>query len=465
MRCSIFIRIINFYKYKWFAKKQQPDLSTAVKIIPYQQHQLSLNAININASNVLKRLNKYGFDAYLVGGCIRDILLGTTAPKDFDIATNAKPEQIKSCFRNCRIIGRRFRLAHITFGREIIEVATFRGEHTDDKSHFSKKSESGMILRDNVYGTIEQDARRRDFTINALYYNGKDATIKDYCGGLEDLKKGIIRLIGDPETRYREDPVRMIRAIRFAAKLNMTIEAKTAEPIVRLRQLLQSIPSARLYDESLKLLQTGDGYKTYQLLREYQLFDILFPALKDRFTQEKETPLELMITTVLKNTDDRIKNDKRVNPAFLFAAILWYPLVEHTDILMQESGLSYHDAFALAIHDILSAQVHILAMPKRITSVIKDIWYLQQRLPRRTQKQVNIMLQHPKFRAGFDLLELRANIEKEKLQPLFNWWQEYLHAQPVVQQQMLKEQSQHTKRPRHFHSRGNKRKNQTPNEQ
>ena len=244
--------------------------------ISRNEHNISRKNISENALKVLYRLNKQGYEAYLVGGCIRDLLLGKK-PKDFDIATNATPEQIQKVFRNCRLIGRRFRLAHIMFGKEIIEVATFRGDHDgqSEQTNISKRSQSGMLLRDNVYGTIEQDAIRRDFTMNALYYNVKDFTIRDYCGGLNDLKNGIIRLIGDPQTRYREDPVRMLRTIRFAAKLNMKIDQATADPIKTLAPLLKNIPSARLFDESLKLLQSGHGYNTYILLKQYQLLSLI----------------------------------------------------------------------------------------------------------------------------------------------------------------------------------------------
>lgn len=244
-------------------------------------------------------------------------------PKDFDIATNATPEQIQKTFRNCRLVGRRFRLAHIMFGKEIIEVATFRGDHgaQNEQTNVSKRSQSGMLLRDNVYGTIEQDAIRRDFTMNALYYSIKDFTIRDYCGGLNDLKNGIIRLIGDPQTRYREDPVRMLRTIRFAAKLNMKIDKATLEPIESLAPLLKNIPSARLFDESLKLLQSGNGFKTYGLLKAHHLFEQLFPVIERFSTQNQNSYLDKIVEQVLKNTDYRIANNQRVNPAFLIALV------------------------------------------------------------------------------------------------------------------------------------------------
>lgn len=361
-----------------------------------------------------------------MGGCIRDLLLGNT-PKDFDITTNATPEQVQKVFRNCRLVGRRFRLAHIMFGREIIEVATFRGEHDtqEEQTNISKRSQAGMLLRDNVYGTIEQDAIRRDFTMNAIYYSTKDFTLRDYCGGLQDLNSGIIRLIGDPETRYREDPVRMLRAIRFAAKLNMKIEPITAEPIKRLAPLLKNIPSARLFDESLKLLQTGHGYAAYILLREYHLFEQLFPNIGQLLTQSHNSHLEKIIEQVLKNTDYRIANDQRVNPAFLFAAFFWYPILEQTQIICIESSLQFYDSFSMAINDVLNEQCKTLAIPKRLTTMMSDIWRLQLRMKKREGKRAFMILEHPKFRAAYDLLEMRASIEKSELLELAKWWDEF----------------------------------------
>lgn len=295
-----------------------------------------------------------------------------------------------------------------------------------------------MLLRDNIFGTIEEDAQRRDFSINSLYYSIADFTVRDYTNGLNDLRQGLIRLIGEPETRYREDPVRMLRAVRFAAKLGMRISPETAEPIPRLASLLHDIPPARLFEESLKLLQAGYGYPTYQLLCEYQLFQPLFPLISRYFTANGESTMERMIVQVLKNTDQRIQNDMRVNPAFLFSAMLWYPLVEHAQKLTQESGLAYFEAFALAMNDVLDEQCRSLAIPKRITSLIRDIWQLQLRLSRRQGKRAFKLMEHPKFRASYDLLCLRAEIENhQELQRLAQWWGEFQVAAPPRQQVML----------------------------
>ncbi|WP_407274690.1 polynucleotide adenylyltransferase PcnB [Dickeya ananatis] len=440
----MFTRVANFCR-KVLNRENEPvsvdNPPQAMTVIPRDQHAISRSDISENALKVLYRLSKAGYEAYLVGGGVRDLLLGKK-PKDFDITTNATPEQVRKLFRNCRLVGRRFRLAHVMFGPEVIEVATFRGHHElhqeQETKNAAQQGHNGMLLRDNIFGTIEEDAQRRDFTINSLYYSIADFTVRDYTNGLNDLRQGLIRLIGDPETRYREDPVRMLRAVRFAAKLGMRISAETAEPIPRLASLLHDIPPARLFEESLKLLQAGHGYPTYQLLCEYQLFQPLFPLISRYFTANGESTMERMIVQVLKNTDQRIQNDMRVNPAFLFSAMLWYPLVEHAQKLTQESGLAYFEAFALAMNDVLDEQCRSLAIPKRITSLVRDIWQLQLRLSRRQGKRAFKLMEHPKFRAAYDLLCLRAEIENhQELQRLAQWWGEFQVAAPPRQQVML----------------------------
>ncbi len=408
-------------------------------VIPREQHTISRKDISENALKVLYRLNKAGYEAYLVGGGVRDLLLGKK-PKDFDVTTNATPDQVRKLFRNCRLVGRRFRLAHVMFGPEIIEVATFRGHHEDQPADrtTSQRGQNGMLLRDNIFGSIEEDAQRRDFTINSLYYSVADFTVRDYVEGMQDLEEGVIRLIGNPETRYREDPVRMLRAVRFAAKLHMRISPETAEPIARLATLINDVPPARLFEESLKLLQAGNGLDTYQLLREYSLFQPLFPTITRYFTEKGDSSMERIINLVLKNTDTRIQNDMRVNPAFLFAAMLWYPQLETAQKIAQESGLTYHDAFALAMNDVLDEACRTLAIPKRITTLVRDIWQLQLRMSRRQGKRAWKLMEHPKFRAAYDLLALRAEVEgNHELQKLVQWWGEFQVAAPPAQKGML----------------------------
>jgi poly(A) polymerase len=441
-RCTIFTRVANFCR-KVLSREEsmvaeaieQPQMT----VIPREQHAISRKDISENALKVLYRLNKAGYDAYLVGGGVRDLLLGKK-PKDFDVTTSATPDQVRKLFRNCRLVGRRFRLAHVMFGPEIIEVATFRGHHEDTEADraTSQRGQNGMLLRDNIFGSIEEDAQRRDFTINSLYYSVADFTVRDYVGGMRDLEDGVIRLIGNPETRYREDPVRMLRAVRFAAKLGMSISAETAEPIPRLATLINDVPPARLFEEALKLLQAGYGFDTYMLLREYNLFQPLFPTLCRYFTENGDSSMERIIAQVLKNTDTRIHNDMRVNPAFLFAAMFWYPLLETAQRITQESGLAYYDAFALAMNDVLDEACRTLAIPKRITSLVRDIWQLQLRMSRRQGKRAWKLMEHPKFRAAYDLLALRAEIERNvELQRLVKWWGEFQVSAPPDQKEML----------------------------
>lgn len=443
-RCAIFTRVANFCRKVLSREESEAEQAVArphMTIIPREQHAISRKDISENALKVLYRLNKAGYEAYLVGGGVRDLLLGKK-PKDFDVTTNATPDQVRKLFRNCRLVGRRFRLAHVMFGPEIIEVATFRGHHEGSESDrtTSQRGQNGMLLRDNIFGSIEEDAQRRDFTINSLYYSVADFTVRDYVGGMQDLQEGVIRLIGNPETRYREDPVRMLRAVRFAAKLNMRISPETAEPIPRLATLLNDIPPARLFEESLKLLQAGNGFETYQQLREYNLFQPLFPTITRYFTENGDSAMERIIAQVLKNTDNRIRNEMRVNPAFLFAAMFWYPLLEMAQKIAQESGLAYYDAFALAMNDVLDEACRSLAIPKRLTTLTRDIWQLQLRMSRRQGKRAWKLMEHPKFRAAFDLLELRAQVENNtELQRLAQWWAEFQASAPPEQKGMLNE--------------------------
>lgn len=415
-------------------KNIYPELS--LNIITRQEHNVSRKKISDNALKVLYRLHGAGFDAYLVGGGVRDSLLGQQ-PKDFDIATNATPEQIRQLFKNCRLIGRRFRLAHIMFGRDIIEVATFRGHHQEPSKNVSQQSKEGMLLRDNVYGTIDEDAERRDFTINAMYYSIADYSIHDYAGGIEDLEDKLVRLIGDPETRYREDPVRMLRAIRFAVKLDFDIEEDTAAPIEDMAVLLRDIPPARLYEESLKMLQSGHGLETYHLMREYNLFQQLFPTIAEFFTEGYDSPTEQMLDLVLDSTDQRIEEGKRINPAFMFAAMLWYPLQAKAEQLMEKRNLAHYDAIMEASNMILDDQVRSIAIPRRHTATIREIWQLQLRMPRRNGKRAFRLMELNKFRAGFDFLEMRGEIEQGETQQLAKWWDTFQGAGRNMRQAMV----------------------------
>ncbi len=415
-------------------------------IFSRDQHPVSRKLLSPNALKVLYRLNKGGFDAYLVGGGVRDILLGFK-PKDFDIATNATPDEIKELFRNCRLIGRRFRLAHIVFGREIIEVATFRGHHDSaseqDKSckKTSKQSEDGMLLRDNIYGSIDEDAERRDFSINALYYSAKDFKVYDFANGVQDVNDKVIRLIGDPETRYREDPVRMLRAIRFATKLDMQISDDTKAPIKELSSLMANIPAARLFEEFLKMFIAGKAVANFEQLRSYNLFGYFFPAVDQALNNEQDEQRFLLdfIMLAMENTDKRINNDQRVTPAFLFAAMLWYPLQKHIQQIKVTTQLTPQDLFFAALNEIMPEQQRSIAIPKRFQAVIKDIWILQDKLGRREGKRAFKTLEHPKFRAGYDFLLLRAQIEATpELDELAHWWTDFQEVSNEARIQMIK---------------------------
>ena len=422
-------------------KTVAPTVELSATIIPRAQHPISRDDVSENALKVLYRLHNAGYQAYLVGGCVRDILLGKH-PKDFDVTTNATPEQIKGLFRNCRLIGRRFRLAHIVYGREIIEVATFRGHHQDSEeeneqeSNLSKQSDHGQLLRDNVFGTIEEDAQRRDFTINAMYYNIADFSISDFAGGMAAIKAKEIALIGDPAVRYREDPVRMLRAVRFAVKLNMRISDKSAKPILELAPLLANIPAARLFEEILKLLLSGQGLDTFRMLCKYHLFEPLFPQLAPLLNDQNSREVRL-VEQVLMNTDNRINTGQRVTPAFIFAAFLWYPLEERCQQLMVEGGLTHFDAFNLAMNDVLQKQIQRIMIPKRFSIPIREIWQLQTRMSKRFGRRAYQMLEHPKFRAAYDFLLVRGDVEGGAILELAEWWTEFQTEDENLRKTML----------------------------
>lgn len=433
----IITRVFDTVK-RVFGKSDSSEATVEGVVIPRAEHGISREDISDNALKVLYRLNSAGFEAYLVGGCVRDLMLGLL-PKDFDVVTNATPEQIKGLFRNCRLIGRRFRLAHIVFGREIIEVATFRGHHdpaAQDASTRGKASEDGQLLRDNVFGTIAEDAERRDFTFNAMYYSVADFSVTDFANGRKAIAQKQVELIGDPEVRYREDPVRMLRAIRFAVKLNMKIAEPTAAPLKPLAHLLGNIPPARLFEETLKLFLSGQGKDTFVALHDYGLLEPLFPQLAPLLNDPRSKEMQFALT-VLANTDERVNSNMRVTPAFLYAALLWYPLEEHAQKLQAEAGLSQHDAFNIAAGDILHRQTQRIMIPKRFSTVIRDIWMLQHRLPRRFGRRAFQLLSHPKFRAAYDFLQVRGETEGGDLLELTDWWTQFQHGEPGLQKKML----------------------------
>ena len=378
------------------------------------------SGISVNANKVISRLQENGFQAYLVGGCIRDLLLCKT-PKDFDIATNAQPEEVCELFRNSLIIGKRFRIVHVRFGREIIEVTTFRGPHADeyDENH----SDSGMTLNDNVYGTFEEDVFRRDFTMNAIYYEPQGKKIIDLANGAADIESQIIRTIGDPTGRLREDPVRMLRATRFQAKLEFRLEPDLENSIRSLGHLLQDVPPARLFEEVLKLFLSGYGTAAFESMMKNDVYGWLFPDSK-RSMESNAT--EELLRLALTSTDQRIAKKKPVTPAFINAAVLWYPLIEEKERLEQEGKFTYAAAHEAA-NNVISKQQLFTSIPKRFSGPVRDIWFLQSRLPSRHGQKPDRTMEHKRFRAAYDFLLLREQAG-EKTEQLGEWWTEYQKA-------------------------------------
>jgi poly(A) polymerase len=429
-------------------------------IIPRSEHTISRAAISPNALKVLYRLKEAGYQGFLVGGAVRDLLLGIR-PKDFDVATNALPEEVRHLFRNCRLIGRRFRLAHVHFGQEIIEVATFRAtaaperedaeveevedddaeegtgipldEHGDingnvgtpdylppSDSEHRAFDQTGRILRDNIYGTIEEDVWRRDFACNGLYYSIEDFSIWDFVRGVRDVQERRLTMIGDPETRYREDPVRMLRAVRFAAKLNFSFEEKTEKPIKALAYLLDGVPPARLFDEVLKLFLSGYGARSFELLQQYGLFQHLFPQSATAFELPPYAYAREMLELGLKNTDERIAADKPVTPTFLFAVLLWGALLR--ELNERQAGASPDMTVLMQACDaVLRTQQSRVAIPRRFGMPMRELLMLQPRFVRRSGLNALSLLQHPRFRAAFDFLLLRAAVGVADPE-LAKWW-------------------------------------------
>lgn len=414
-------------------KTSSADFKGDLRIVPRDQHAISRKHISPAALRIIKQLQESGFEAYLVGGGVRDLLLGGQ-PKDFDVATSATPEEVRRIFRGARIIGRRFQIVHVRIGREVIEVTTFRG--ADDNSAKVTRSEDGMLLRDNVYGDVVSDALRRDFTVNALYYTLQDFSVHDYTSGMADLQKRILRIIGDPETRYKEDPVRMLRAIRFAAKLGFTIEPKTAKPIRELAKLLNNISEARLFEEVLKLFLGGSATATFTLLRDYGLLGQLFPGTEAALVAATDELGLRLIEQTMVNTDKRLRADKTVTPAFIYAALLWPAVEQERKALEQKMPPSA--AYAQAAQQVISQQLARTSIPKRFSIPMREIWDLQFRLNQRAGMRALRLLDHPRFRAAYDFLLMREEAG-EKLDGLGSWWTHFQTADDDQREQMIKD--------------------------
>ncbi len=396
----------SFLKRKNSLKNSGTENPNEPRIIARPEHNVSRENISRSALKVLYRLNKAGFQAFLVGGCVRDALLGLN-PKDFDVATDAHPDEVRALFSNCRLIGRRFRLAHVRFGREIIEVATFRAaaDHVDDDE---LQDDEGRILRDNVYGSIDSDIWRRDLTCNALYYNIADFSIWDYAGGVEDIRNKQVVFIGDPARRLREDPVRMLRAVRFAAKLGFEIENDASKAIHDLAGLLTSVPAARLFDEFVKLFQGGHAVRTFELLWEYRLFDELFPETSAELNDDERFGEFLRLA--LTNTDRRVQDDKPVTPMFLLGVLFWAPVRRAAAVLQQREEMSEAQALSLAAYELTGMHQSRISIPKRFSLPMRDMIALQPRFEKTRGKRAMNLLEHRRFRAAYDFFMLRSEV-------------------------------------------------------
>ena len=415
-------------------------------------HSLSPEMIHRDARNVVNVLQQAGFEAYVVGGCVRDLLLGLN-PKDFDVATSAKPHEVKSLFRRSRIIGRRFQIVHVQFSREIIEVTTFRSnESQSTNKNQRQQTDSGMLTRDNVFGSIEEDASRRDLTVNALYYDPSDNSIHDFTNGLDDIDDKVIRIIGDPSTRFREDPVRLLRVARFAAKLNFNIEPNTAKPMMHRAGDLQQVSPPRLFHETLKLFMSGNGLATFELLLKYKLFEHIVPQLNPMLNDRQGSALKL-VRQALTNTDKRIRSSQRVTPAFIYAALLW-PVVDKLAKNYEKNGNSPPYALSKATGDIIAIQVPVTAIPKRFTIPMREIWDLQLHLKRRGGNRAKRLTEHSRFRAAYDFILLREQAG-EDLDGLGDWWTQYQDANEDQRHSMAEEVLSKDKRPKRRRRRRN----------
>ncbi|HEY2337490.1 MAG TPA: polynucleotide adenylyltransferase PcnB [Burkholderiales bacterium] len=395
--------------------------------VPRERHGLARESLSPAAAKACTVLREAGFQAYVVGGAVRDLLLGIE-PKDFDIATDARPEQVKPLFRRAIIIGRRFRLVHVMLGADTVEVSTFRAADPDT----SEKDEHGRVLRDNVFGTQEEDARRRDFTVNALYYDPATEEVVDFHGGLADLKKRVMRVIGDPATRYREDPVRMLRAVRLAAKLGLTLDAATREPIREMAELMERVPPARLFDEMLKLLLSGHASACLRQLRAVGLHQGLLPLLDVILEQ----PLgERFVTLALAQTDERVLGGRPVSPAFLFAALLWHEVLAASKA-RQARGERPVPALETAMDEVLEVQCESLAITRKLTATMREVWAMQPRFENRSGSRAFRLLEAPRFRMAYDFLALRA-ASGEVPAELEAWWRGFQGADADARTAML----------------------------
>jgi poly(A) polymerase len=473
-------------------------------IIPRKEHTISRKWISPNAVRVLYKLKEHGYYAYLVGGGVRDLLLGRE-PKDFDIATDATPNEVKKVFRNCRLIGRRFRLAHIHFHNDIVEVATFRSMVSDEPELIEAapvieqtmdfavpelpaqeeavapvteaasaapeakprlprmlKTEGGMILRDNVFGTPEEDALRRDFTVNALFYNIADYSVIDYVGGMQDLRSGLIRIIGDPLVRFTEDPVRMVRAVRFTALLGFEIEPETYRAMLELKDQVALASPARMYEEVLKLFLLGEGEKTYQLLRKTGLFGVIFPQLDQWVDTEKDGFPHIWIGKALEWVDACVQAGRTVPPHILFG-LMFGQYIEERAARERSSGANALDAMTKAVSEVLADQVQRVQIPKKISLTMRDMYWNQQRFERREGRYPRFFLRRPGFADAFEYLRFTSETTGEKKE-IRAWWKEFIKSHPLApgEEKELQKLVEKKARPKRRRRRGGKGRHEGP---
>jgi poly(A) polymerase len=413
---------------KVFGASSPKNLADGGTVIPFSKHKVSRDGISYGAKRVTDGLQAAGFKAFVVGGAVRDLLLNCQ-PKDFDVATDATPEEVRRVFRRSRIIGRRFRLVHVMFGEDTVEVSTFRRAIDAEDA---QTDEHGRILRDNEFGDQKQDAARRDFTANALFYDPTTQQIFDYHEGYADIRANTLRMIGDPVVRYREDPVRMLRAVRLSAKLGMTIDPATAKPIAKMKDLLANVPEARMFDEMLKLLLSGHAWECVKKLRSMHLHHGMLPMLDVILEQ----PIgEKFIKLALKSTDQRILEGKPASPAFLFAALLWHEVLV-TWQAKQAAGEKPLPALFEAMDEVLNKQRAQLAIPRRYDTVMKEIWVLQLRFEQRSGVRPFRLLENPRFRAAYDFLLLRCE-SGEVDSEVGEWWTEFQDVSETRRAEML----------------------------
>ena len=446
--------IRKFFRRIFTRNSSDSQTASVVRTISRKEHGIARQKISAGALKVTTTLQQAGYSAFVVGGAIRDLLLGLE-PKDFDVATNATPEEVRVLFRRARIIGRRFRIVHVPYGSEIVEVSTFRAncavDHQPGITAQHHADQHGRLLHDNIFGSQEEDVMRRDFTINALFYNPTTEEILDYLEGYEDIKAKRLRIIGEPAQRYREDPVRMLRAVRLAAKLDVQLDDSTATPIGDLAPLLQNVPSARLFDEMLKLLMSGHALACVVDLRMRGLHHGLLPMLDVILEQ----PLgERFIMLALKNTDERVQQDKPVSPGFLFAALLWHEVLADWN-KRQAEGEKPIPALHLAMTGILTLQRQRLAIPRRLDSIICDIWSLQPRFLARVGRKPYRLLEHPRFRAAYDFLLLRCESGEVDM-TIGQWWRTFQYADMATRDAMLQQDATPKKRKRSTRRRSRK---------